>query len=266
MTDELTPLPCPFCGSDDVDPAGYPAPDRTFGPRCRACGAASPSVFRWNARATRPIDLVRLGLRRARGRLETILADARGAIARGVEPPPPSPRVQWFTSKSLDHVNELRAAWLRVVTATRLGSPPPLSSVDKRSGMTAIWVDERPMAIAVVTVGDGDNCALVTVELPNDSTPDGFGPVDPPSYHDLFVETPTIPRTSIFNLPLNLEVSCMRTSGWQLWRRERTGHRTQLAGELHDVGLRLDVAGRVIVDSITRRSTNPDDGAAENDR
>jgi hypothetical protein len=72
-----------------------------------------------------------------------------------------------------------------------------------------------------------------------------------PSYHDLHITTAEIPRTSIFNLPYGYEVSCNRVGGWCLWR---VGHEKVLAGE-YDSGLRLDVAGHVIVDSLTGSGT-----------
>jgi hypothetical protein len=67
-----------------------------------------------------------------------------------------------------------------------------------------------------------------------------------PSYHDLHITTDTLPRTSIFNLPYGYEVSCNRVGGWCVWLNG-----AQVAGEYGD-GLRLDVAGHVIVDSLTR--------------
>lgn len=65
-----------------------------------------------------------------------------------------------------------------------------------------------------------------------------------PSYHDLHITTANIERTSIFDLPYGYEVSCNRVGGWCLWLN---GER--VAGE-YDEGLRLDVAGVVIVDSL----------------
>ena len=65
-----------------------------------------------------------------------------------------------------------------------------------------------------------------------------------PSYHDLHVTTAHIPRTSIFNLPYGYEVSCNRVGGWCLWLNGQ-----RVAGE-YDEGLRLDVAGQVICDSL----------------
>jgi hypothetical protein len=44
-----------------------------------------------------------------------------------------------------------------------------------------------------------------------------------PSYHCLFITTPDIPRSSIFNLGYALEVRCTRVGGWEL-----------IAGELHE--------------------------------
>lgn len=74
-----------------------------------------------------------------------------------------------------------------------------------------------------------------------------------PSYHDLHITTDDIPRTSIFNLPFGLEVSCTRVAGWQLWNMWG-GHANAklLAGEYDSKGLRLDIDGRVIVDSLNQ--------------
>jgi len=69
---------------------------------------------------------------------------------------------------------------------------------------------------------------------------------DAPSYHDLFITTADIPRTSIFNLPFGYEVSCNRVGGWSVWLKS-----AEVAGEYGN-GLRLDVDGHVICDSLTR--------------
>lgn len=66
-----------------------------------------------------------------------------------------------------------------------------------------------------------------------------------PSYHDLHITTASIPRTSIFNLAYGYEVSCNRVGGWCLWFNDE-----RVAGE-YDEGLRIDVAGHVICDSLT---------------
>lgn len=70
------------------------------------------------------------------------------------------------------------------------------------------------------------------------------------SYHDLFITTRDIPRTSIFNLPYGVELTCTRMSGWRLWD-SWSGKSTArlLAGEYDDKWLRLDVAGHVILDT-----------------
>lgn len=73
-----------------------------------------------------------------------------------------------------------------------------------------------------------------------------------PSYHDLYITTENIPRTSIFNLPYCLTVMCSRVTGWQLW--DLSGGYIGgivLAGEYEGPGkwLVLDVNGHVIVDS-----------------
>lgn len=69
--------------------------------------------------------------------------------------------------------------------------------------------------------------------------------VPAPSYHDLHITTEHIPRTAIFDLPYGYEVSCNRVGGWCLWLNDK-----RVAGE-YDEGLRLDVAGVVICDSLT---------------
>lgn len=76
-----------------------------------------------------------------------------------------------------------------------------------------------------------------------------------PSYHDLHITTEDLPRTSIFNLPFNVSVSCRRTTGWTVWHRpDDRGDERLLAGEYDTHGLRLDVAGVIICDSLTTAS------------
>jgi hypothetical protein len=67
-----------------------------------------------------------------------------------------------------------------------------------------------------------------------------------PTYHDLYITTERIQRTSIFNLPFDLMVICHRTSGWEL--RDMAADKC-LAGEYDTNWLILDVAGTVIVNS-----------------
>lgn len=73
-----------------------------------------------------------------------------------------------------------------------------------------------------------------------------------PTYGDLHVTTPTIPRTLLMNLPFGYEVACNRTAGWQLWRKAHEGASKRLdllvAGEYDDQWLVLDVNGRIICD------------------
>jgi len=73
------------------------------------------------------------------------------------------------------------------------------------------------------------------------------------SYHDLFITTKDIPRTSIFDLPFNYELYCTRASGWMLvfHHLDMTDTVTKVAGEYMggDEWLVLDVKGHVILDS-----------------
>jgi hypothetical protein len=71
-----------------------------------------------------------------------------------------------------------------------------------------------------------------------------------PSYHDLYITTEGLERTSIFNLPFNILVQCSRVGGWQVWHKpDPRGDYVLLAGEFDPKWLVLDVAGHVIVDS-----------------
>lgn len=85
---------------------------------------------------------------------------------------------------------------------------------------------------------------------------------NPPSYHDLYITTAHIPRTSIFNLPFDIRVECTRTTGWTVSRLKpnapyinipRYDRWMLIAGEYEGEGkgLKLDVCGVVICDSLT---------------
>jgi hypothetical protein len=84
---------------------------------------------------------------------------------------------------------------------------------------------------------------------------------DSPSYHDLHITLPALERTSIFNLPYNVEVGCSRVTGWEVWDTACRPERL-LAGEYDspDKWLILDVAGHVIVNSRDKRRIDPETG------
>ena len=71
------------------------------------------------------------------------------------------------------------------------------------------------------------------------------------TYHDLFITTKDIDRTSIFDLPYNYRVECQRTTGWILTHTNLdTMNTIVIASEYDDENwLVLDVKGYVIVDS-----------------
>jgi hypothetical protein len=73
-----------------------------------------------------------------------------------------------------------------------------------------------------------------------------------PTYHDLYITAPGIPRTSIFSLGYGLRVTCTRVGGWQVWHMtEGVAGGTLIGGEYGGPGhwLTLDVAGHIITDS-----------------
>jgi hypothetical protein len=43
-------LPCPFCGSTDIDAKGWMNGEGKTGPECEGCGATAESVDLWNTR------------------------------------------------------------------------------------------------------------------------------------------------------------------------------------------------------------------------
>lgn len=67
------------------------------------------------------------------------------------------------------------------------------------------------------------------------------------SYHDVYVETSQLKRTSIFDLPFNFLLTCNRVGGWSLFRNGVT-----IGSEYGGVGkgLKIDVDGVVILDAL----------------
>lgn len=69
------------------------------------------------------------------------------------------------------------------------------------------------------------------------------------AYANLFVTTPSIPRTCIKDLPHWYEVTCSGATGWELWERHHVLPSRLVASEFdNDRPLRLDVGGHVICD------------------
>jgi len=87
----------------------------------------------------------------------------------------------------------------------------------------------------------------------------------PKSYHDLYITTAEIERASIFDLAFNCLLTCTHAGGWELWLAvDDTGKREVAAGEYDTRGLRLDIDGYVICDSLTPKEepapeTTPDE-------
>lgn len=83
-----------------------------------------------------------------------------------------------------------------------------------------------------------------------------------PSYHDLFITTAKIPRTSIFNLPFRISVRCSRTGGWAVWALKEGDLKEELLGGEYDYDeetgegwLILDVAGYELCNSMPLNGT-----------
>lgn len=70
------------------------------------------------------------------------------------------------------------------------------------------------------------------------------------SYHDLYITTNEIPRTSISDLPFGVEVSCDRTTGWVVYYKQFKKEPVCMGSEFDEENwLVLDVKGTIIVDS-----------------
>lgn len=50
-----TLLPCPFCGSADIDPEGWASTDRA-GPACNNCSGSADTVELWNSRPASHVE------------------------------------------------------------------------------------------------------------------------------------------------------------------------------------------------------------------
>ncbi|NTA58557.1 hypothetical protein G6L32_07920 [Agrobacterium tumefaciens] len=50
-----TLLPCPFCGSPDIDPCGWAGNDGSHGPACNDCCGSAQTVEVWNSRPITPV-------------------------------------------------------------------------------------------------------------------------------------------------------------------------------------------------------------------
>lgn len=74
------------------------------------------------------------------------------------------------------------------------------------------------------------------------------------SYHQLFITTKNIERTSIFNLPFRVKVECKRTTGWQCVAMEENLLKYEILGSEFDKEnwLILDVNGHIICNSKER--------------
>lgn len=90
------------------------------------------------------------------------------------------------------------------------------------------------------------------------------------SYHDLFITLPGMKRTSIFNLPFNLQVICTRVAGWEVWTTNGysdTSKWSLLGGEFDgEKPLKLDVKGDIIVDWLQDTNSGPLRGNMSEDK
>lgn len=73
------------------------------------------------------------------------------------------------------------------------------------------------------------------------------------SYHDVYITLPGAPRRRLFDMPYGYELSCTRTSGWELWYMTPYRQPTRVGSEYpatRDKQMRVDVGGVVVCDSL----------------
>jgi hypothetical protein len=82
MSAALNLLPCPFCGSTNIDPAEWSGNDGKHGPGCGDCGALGESAEAWNRRTAPAVGADGLpALPRHSGMIEVITDTAWNTFA-----------------------------------------------------------------------------------------------------------------------------------------------------------------------------------------
>lgn len=141
--------------------------------------------------------------------------------------------------------NEERPRWEAAGCPTPRHERPPLGITTTNREIigdmfgTAALVSSRPIIFTLEEVNS----------LMNEAARRATAHGDARSYHDLHITTSDIPRTSIFNLPFTVLVMCTRAGGWQVREKYRNEERL-IGGEYDEKGIRLDVAGHVIIDNL----------------
>lgn len=70
------------------------------------------------------------------------------------------------------------------------------------------------------------------------------------SYHDLYVTVEGQERVRFSDLNFGHMLICTRVGAWELWHKSDEGKETLVAGEFDTTGLRLDVNGHDIINSL----------------
>jgi len=99
-------LPCPFCGSTNIDPEGWMSVNKdgtqkTTGPACDECGGSTESVERWNSRTIETLRRQAFALSPAEQyRLAFFIAENVGYVLAREPEHPDSPHAQEIESVS----------------------------------------------------------------------------------------------------------------------------------------------------------------------
>ena len=75
----------------------------------------------------------------------------------------------------------------------------------------------------------------------------------------IYVTTKYIPRTRIFDLPYNFEITCNRVEGWSLWNMNDIHNPKLLGGEYDGASkaLCIDIDGHIIMNSFGENNASP---------
>jgi hypothetical protein len=148
-------IPCPFCGSDDIDPAFVMyANDAECSPGCNNCGATAETAEKWNARsgaAQQPIDLDLVQ------RCKELLGWSKTGLLNGGSGGAVRALADRLRPKIGDHYalnvaeNQTKDDAMREIV--RLATHPPAAPVEKEPA--AIWADLYKLMCGFPTVQIG---------------------------------------------------------------------------------------------------------------
>lgn len=72
--------------------------------------------------------------------------------------------------------------------------------------------------------------------------------------YNVYITLDELPRQRLSDFP-NFRLAYTHDAGWALWRKNQRGPDVQIAGQFNHAGMRVDVGGNIIVDSLTEQES-----------